>query len=233
MMLRASVVADFETPVLQFTDTALDGQGNNVTVGVIVYPTKIQVFGSRERDELAQEVGLSEDTITHLTITWQKDYAGTGKNLCTVYVNGIPNVTFEYNVNSTFGNGVLQIGQDSTDTYLYMMRMYSRALEGTEVLANMLNAIINGVEFDRATVRDNNAIMTDTIQYALARDKFNCFVIASSLSLTTSKRRTSASVACFSNISSSIHFRVPRWSPITSSVALSQKPSKGFTIRRI
>ena len=177
MMLRASVVADFDTPVLQFTDTALDGQGNNVTVGVIVYPTKIQVFGSRERDELAQEVGLSEDTITHLTITWQKDYAGTGKNLCTVYVNGIPNVTFEYNVNSTFGNGVLQIGQDSTDTYLYMMRMYSRALEGTEVLANMLNAIINGVEFDRATVRDNNAIMTDTIQYALARDKFNCFVI--------------------------------------------------------
>ena len=177
MMLRASVVADFDTPVLQFTDTALDGQGNNVTVGVIVYPTKIQVFGSRERDELAQEVGLSEDTITHLTITWQKDYAGTGKNLCTVYVNGIPNVTFEYNVNSTFGNGVLQLGQDSTDTYLYMMRMYSRALEGTEVLANMLNAIINGVEFNRQTVRDNNAIMTDTIQYALARDKFNCFVV--------------------------------------------------------
>ena len=177
MMLRASVVADFDTPILQFTGTEMGVDGNDVTVGVLVYPTKIQVLTSRERDELAQEVGLSEDTITHLAITFQKDYAGTGKNICSIYINSIPNVTFEFGANSLFGSGMLQLGQGSTDTYLYMMRIYNRALEGTEMQANMLNAIINGVEFDRQTVREKNDIMTDTIQYALVRDKYNCFVL--------------------------------------------------------
>lgn len=177
MMLMASVVADFDTPVLQFIDTKTGTDGQDVTVGLIIYPTKIQVVSNREREELSQEVGLSENTITHLCITWQKNYAGTGKNLCSIYVNGIPNVTFEYNVNSEFGEGSLQLGQNSTDTYLYMMRIYNRALEGTEILANMLNAVINGVEFNREQVRENNNIMTDSIQYALTRDKYNCFVI--------------------------------------------------------
>ena len=177
LMLRASVVADFDTPILQFTDTETGTDGQDCTVGVIIYPTKIQVFSNREREELSQEVGLSEDTITHLGITWQKDYAGTGKNICSIYINGIPNVTFEFNINALFGNGSLQLGQASTDTFLYMMRIYNRALEGTEMLANMLNAIINGVEFDREQVRNNNNIMTDTIQYALVRDKFNCFIV--------------------------------------------------------
>lgn len=177
MMLRASVVADFETPIMQFTSSVMGTEGKEVTVGVIVYPTKIQVLTNRERDELAQEVGLSEDTITHLAITLQKDYAGTGKNLCTIYINSFPNVTFEFGANSLFGDGMLQLGQGSTDTYLYMMRIYDRALEGTEMLDNMLNAIINGVEFNRQTVREKNAIMTDTIQYALVRDKYNCFIL--------------------------------------------------------
>lgn len=177
LMVRASVVADLETPILKFVDTATGATGTNVDVGCTIYPTKIQVMGSREREELKQEVGLSEDTITHLVITLQKNYAGTGKNLCTIYVNAIPNVTFEFSPNSTFGNGGLQIGQDSTDVYLYMMRIYNRALEGTEVLANFENAIFNGVEFDRETVRDKNDILTDTIQYALVRDKFNCFIV--------------------------------------------------------
>ena len=177
MMLRASVVADLDTPILQFTDSVPGVSGTNVTVGCTIYPTKIQVMGSREREELKQEVGLSEDTITHLTITLQKNYAGTGKNLCTIYVNAIPNVTFEFSPNSTFGSGGLQVGQDSTDVYLYMMRIYNRALEGTEVLTNFENAIFNGVEFDRNTVRQNNDILTDSIQYALVREKYNCFVV--------------------------------------------------------
>lgn len=177
LMVRASVVADLETPILQFIDTAMGATGTNVTVGCKIFPTKIQVMGSREREELKQEVGLSEDAITHLVITLQKNYAGTGKNLCTIYVNAIPNVTFEFSANSSFGQGGLEIGQDSTDVYLYMMRMYNRALEGTEVLTNFENAIFNGVEFDRETVREKNDILTDSIQYALVRDKFNCFIV--------------------------------------------------------
>lgn len=175
-MYRASVIADLDTPILRFTDIATGTSGTDVTVGVIVYPTKIRVLGSREQENLEQEVGLCEDTITHITLTLQKAYAGTSKNLVTLYVNGYPNVSFEYNVNSTFGNGALTIGQDSTDTYLYMMRYYDRALEGTSVLANFLNAVFSGVT-NREAVRDKNNIITDTIQYALCKDKYNCFIV--------------------------------------------------------
>lgn len=175
-MFRASVIADLTTPIIAFTDTATGTNGEPVTVGVVVYPTKIRVLGSREQENLEQEVGLCENTVTHITITLQKAYAGSSKNLVTLYVNGYPNVSFDYNVNSTFGNGSLVMGQQSTDIYLYMMRLYSRALEGTSVIANFLNAIFNGV-VNREDVREKNNIITDTIQYALCKDKYNCFIV--------------------------------------------------------
>ena len=175
-MFKASVIADLTTPIIAFTDTATGTNGEPVTVGVVVYPTKIRVLGSREQENLEQEVGLCENTVTHITITLQKAYAGSSKNLVTLYVNGYPNVSFDYNVNSTFGNGSLVMGQQSTDIYLYMMRLYSRALEGTSVIANFLNAIFNGV-VDRDDVREKNNIITDTIQYALCKDKYNCFIV--------------------------------------------------------
>ena len=183
MMLRSSVVANLDEPVLEFTQSisvpTTTIPSGTIDIGVIVYPTKILVRGTNEYSkDIVQEVGLCEDTITHLAITFSPNYTGaTGKNLCAIYVNGISNVAFAYDTNSTFGNGALKIGQDSTDVYLYLLRIYGRSLAGSEIIQILKNAIFEGVEFSRQQLDADNAIYDNGIQYQLAKSKYNCFII--------------------------------------------------------
>ena len=180
VMVRSANIADEDTPILTF----VSGTGNN-REGFILYPTKVLVLSTSSRSETLQSFGLCENVITHLAVTIQKGYNGTaGKNLCSIYVNGIPNVTFDFTGTDTFGNGGLLLGQANTDFYLYMMRIYNRALEGQDVFYNFLNAVFTGThinrgEYDREQVRDNNDILDGTgIDYHYAvRKGFNCMVV--------------------------------------------------------
>ena len=175
-MFRSSVIADMDTPVMTFTATAAGAQGD-VTVGCIVYPMKIRVLGSLEQKNIEQEVGLCEDTITHVTITKNDNYLESGKSLVTIYINGIPNISFSYNSSqSTFGQGYLSIGQNSTDFYLYMMRTYNAVLADSAVFVNYLNAIFDTI-VNRAKVREDNDIIDAGIQYSKCRTKYNCFIV--------------------------------------------------------
>ena len=180
VMVRSANIADEDTPILTF----VSGTGNN-REGFILYPTKVLVLSTSSRSEVLQSFGLCENVITHLAVTIQKGYNGTaGKNLVSIYVNGIPNVTFDFTGTDTFGNGGLSLGQANTDFYLYMLRIYNRALEGQDVFYNFLNAVFTGThinrgEYDREKVRDNNDILDGTgIDYHYAvRKGFNCMVV--------------------------------------------------------
>ena len=180
MMIRSANIADETTPILSF----VSGTGAN-REGFILYPTKVMVLSTTSASEVRQSVGLCENIITHLCVTIQRNYSGqNGKNLCSIYVNGIPNVSFAFSGTDSFGDGYLQVGQANTDFYLYMMRIYERALEGQAVFSNFLNAIFNGShinrgEYNRVQVRDNNDIIEGTsIDYHYAvRRGYNCMVI--------------------------------------------------------
>ena len=175
-MVRSRNIADYDTPLLSFVTANASG---NVE-GIRVYPTQIEVLGTQERSEVLQSCGLCEDSITHICIVLQKNYSGTaGRNLASVYINGIPNISFSFGSTSTFGSGGLMFGQEKTDGYLYMLRAYDFPLEGQMVKANFLNAIIDGVEFDRALVREKDNILDGaTVAYDLVKALgYNCMVI--------------------------------------------------------
>lgn len=181
MMVRSANIADETTPILSFMTRV-----NNENRGFILYPTKVVVLDSNSSDETIRGVGLCENVITHLAVTIQKDYGevNSGKNLVSIYVNGIPNVSFEFTAAASFGAGSLVVGQENTDFYLYMMRVYDFALEGQAVFVNFLNAIFDGDmisrgEYDRDAKRDENDILGATgIDYDTARRKgYNCMVI--------------------------------------------------------
>ena len=154
-MLKASHPSDYSEPIMTIASTT-----NDLTNGIVVYPTKIVVFGSNERSEVVQMSNYSENKITHFCVTFTKNYGGvSGRNLCSVYINGISNVNFAFNGASSFGTGNLVIGQTNTDVYLYKMRVYGTALDAQSVFNNFLNAIFDNVEFNRNNVFAKNNIL--------------------------------------------------------------------------
>lgn len=155
MMLKASNPSDYSEPMLTISSSI-----NDAVSGIVVYPTKIVVLGTNERSEVVQSVNFSENKITHITVTWVKNYGGIGgRNLVSIYINGISNVNFAFNGGSSFGTGELTIGQTYTDTYLYKMRVYGFALEAQAVFNNFLNAIFNNIEFNRNSLHEKNDIL--------------------------------------------------------------------------
>lgn len=174
---RCANIADYNTPVLSLMSTQqYDAETTN---GIILFPTKIEVLSSTKRDHVVQSVNLYENSILHLVIVFQRGYNGTAYNLCHIYVNGIRQAVFEYDGGGTFGTGTLRIGQQSSDFYLYMMRIYYKVLEDFDVLTNFLNTLTNTVDISRTGVReDNNILDTGSIDYELAkRAGYNTMVV--------------------------------------------------------
>lgn len=174
LMLMCGSPSDYSAPVFSLSS------GGATPLGIIIYPTKIVVWGSSERDEDYQSINFSENTMTHICVTLLKGYEGkSGKNLCSVYINGISNVCFAFDGQSSFGNGSLTIGQAHTDAYLYKMRVYGSALESGAVFNNFLNCIVDGVEFNRATLnRENDVLLGTAVDYDLVKAAgFNTMVV--------------------------------------------------------
>lgn len=173
-MLQCASPSDYSLPVFSLSS------GGNTPLGILIYPTKIVVWGSAERDEDYQTVNFSENAMTHICVTILKGYEGeSGKNICSVYINGISNVNFSFDGASSFGNGALTIGQAHTDAYLYKLRIYGSALEAGAVFNNFLNSIVDGVEFNRSTLNTkNNVLLGSSVDYDLVKAAgFNTMVV--------------------------------------------------------
>lgn len=173
-MLQCGSPSDYSAPVFSLVS------GGATPLGILIYPTKITVWGSAERDEDFQTVNFSENAMTHICVTLLKGYGGnTGKNIVSVYINGISNICFSFDGSSNFGDGPLVIGQANTDAYLYKMRIYGTALEPGAVLNNFLNCIVEGVEFSRQElVAENNVLLGSVVDYDLVkRAGFNTMVV--------------------------------------------------------
>ena len=169
MLLKCGHPSDYSEPVF----SAFGGGA-----GLKIFPTKIVVFGSTESNEVLQSINLSENQITHLTITFTKNYEGVnGRNLVSIFVNGISNVNFAFS--GTFGDGDFTIGQQNTDAYLYKMRVYGSALEPQAVFNNFLNAIIDNVEYNRRTTYEKNTILDgDAVDYTACKTAgYNIMVV--------------------------------------------------------
>jgi len=173
---RCSNISDYETPVLSMMDTTTFGSSTN---GIILFPTRLSVLTSADRQLTPQTVQLSEDRVLHVVVVLQREYKTTGRNLCRIYINGVQQCVFEYDGTASLGTGCLRMGQSSADFYLYTMRIYNQVLEHDSVKQNFLNSIIDGMDYTRSGVRhDNNIIDGGEISYDLCKAAgFNTMVI--------------------------------------------------------
>ncbi|MBR3467888.1 MAG: hypothetical protein IKH15_11810 [Bacteroidales bacterium] len=198
LKFKSENIADYDTPVLSFGETETVN-GVEQKRGIFLYPTKLVVLGNLNQNTVLQSIGLEEGEVHHITIVFQKGYGTvTGRNLCTIYMNGIRNIHFSYDGTATFGDGFLKVGQYSTDFCLYMMRFYNRALESGEVLANFINTIVDGDEFTRAGVRDDNDILDNSnVDYQMAKKAgYNIMVVETNATLPSIESSDSSGKTC-------------------------------------
>ena len=174
---RCSNISDYDTPILSLMSTPTYNAAT--TNGIILFPTRLLVVSSTDRQMTPQTVQLSEDKILHVMVVLQRLYKATGRNLCRIYINGVQQCVFEYDGTGSFGSGPLRLGQASADLYLYTMRVYNQVLESESVKQNFLNSIIDGMDYTRSGVRhDNNIMDGGAISYDLCKAAgFNTMVI--------------------------------------------------------
>lgn len=170
-MVKGEYSSDYSSPFFNISDA--NGKG------VSVYPTHVTVSNSIEDEN--KTVEIRENAITHVVITWQRDYNGLSDgshHLCTIYINGVNNGSFPFTSSATWGYALLTMGQNDTDTYVYMIRAYGFALGIEEVKNNYLNAMIDGAEFVRTEVAAKNNIVDGGISYShVKRAGFNTMVV--------------------------------------------------------
>lgn len=199
IMYRASAVADYDTPIFTCIDT--ETYNKDTSVGIIIFPTRILVISKETRNEVFQQLLLGEDRINHIVISFQKKFGGKANNLCRISINGVENVTFTYKDTDTFyPNTALQYGgivagQSSTDTYIYMMRIYNKGFEEQDVRANFLNAVIESANFNRLGFKaDNDVLDGNSIDYYMVKKAgFNTYVVETDQPLPSLKNPVSYS----------------------------------------
>ena len=176
--LKTANVADYNTPIMSFMSES--EYNESTTNGIIVFPTKILILNTLNRNVVQQSVIFEEGQQLHFVVVFQRGYATTGRNLCRIYINGVQQCVFEYDGSAAFGNGNLKVGQTSSDLYLYMLRYYNNtSLEASSVLKNWLNALTETLEYSRKGIRDDNDILDGVnINYDLTKQAgFNTMVI--------------------------------------------------------
>lgn len=199
IMYRASAVADYDTPIFTCIDT--ETYNKNTSVGIVIFPTRILVISKETRNEVFQQLLVGEDRINHIIISFQKKFGGKANNLCRIFINGVENVTYTYKDTDTFyPNTALQYGgivtgQQSTDTYIYMMRIYKKGFEEQNARDNFLNAVIESSEYNRLGLRDdNNIIDGNTVDYYMTKKAgFNTYVVETDQALPSLKNPVSYS----------------------------------------
>ena len=199
IMYRASAVADYDTPIFTCIDT--ETYNKDTSVGIIIFPTRVLILSKETRNEVFQQLLLGEDRINHIVISFQKKFGGKANNLCRIFINGVENVTFTYKDTDTFypntalQYGGLVLGQQSTDTYVYMMRIYNKGFEEQDVRANFLNAVIESANFNRLGFKaDNDVLDGNSIDYYMVKKAgFNTYVVETDQPLPSLKNPVSYS----------------------------------------
>lgn len=183
-MFKSANIADYDTPIFQAISTNSFDIDNKNCVGLVLYPTRLLIVTNNERQELFQQLPLSENRIIHVAVVVQREYASnSATNLIRIFINGCENVTFSIQNSSALylesDYNYLKIGQPSSDFYLYLLRQYNKALSGGQILANYLNALIESTEISRQGIKHDNDILDGgSISYDICKQAgYNTMVI--------------------------------------------------------
>lgn len=155
---RVVNVADYSDPVI----TVCDDPASPTFKGIVIRPTNILAH-SRDltTSNLTQGIDVKDESTINTQITLIRNYKVTYGNLAKIFVNGVGGRSFQFaNTDSWVNNGKIILGNDTSDLYVYVCRVYEEGFEKEDSERNYVNslplsaekkamyALINGVRND-------------------------------------------------------------------------------------
>ena len=170
---RVKNVADYEESIINLASSE-----DNNWKGLKITPKKIYLRSSQLKDDKAQSYPIKDEELVHVIVTIIRDYKNYG-NIAQIYVNGGTRCSFSYTVSDDFSSlSNLIIGSETTDIYLYKMRVYDIGFEWPSVVQNFINCLPSAAEKVAVWSRMNE-ILDDSynISYDAVKDSYNTMVI--------------------------------------------------------
>lgn len=172
LSFKVKNIADYDEPIITM---ATEGESWK---GIKIYPKKILLRSNLLKDDKSQSYPLKDEELVHIVVTVIRDYKNYG-NIAQIYVNGGTRCSFSFTTSDDFSAASnLIMGSESSDIYLYKMRIYDQGFEWPGVVQNFINCL-PGAQEKVAVWKKMNDILDDSynISYDSIKDTYNTMVI--------------------------------------------------------
>ena len=169
-------VADYDEPIITICDDATSKKFR----GLVITPSNI-LLHSRDlnSDDDVQSYDYKDEELVNVLITIIRNYKTNYGNIAQIYVNGVKKCSFEFeSADSWATNSNIVIGNNTSDLYLYTMRVYDVAFGFQDAQKNYVGSLYTSKEKADAATK-MNSIMDDSynVDYDLVYGKYNTMVI--------------------------------------------------------
>lgn len=142
LVYKVNHIADYDEPLFSICDDPSSDSFN----GIVIYPDKVVVYTNDKKSTLVQSRNFREGVRQHLQVVYANNYKGIG-NLVTIYQNGVAQCEFQYETKDLVTNaGTVKMGCDFSNTYLYSMMCYDKALAWPDAVQNWISSLSNSDE---------------------------------------------------------------------------------------
>lgn len=189
---KLSNVADYEEPIISISDDA----SSPTFKGLVIRPTNI-LLHSRDltTSNLTQGIDVKDEEYVNMQATVIRNYKINFGNLAKIFVNGSGGRSFAFeSTDSWVNNGKIILGNDTSDLYVYNIRVYEQGFDKEDSERNYvaslplssekkaMYALINGVrddvgriDFDKVNSKYNTMLIrmrggADLPHYGLSKE---------------------------------------------------------------
>ena len=145
---KVSNASDYDENIISVCD-APDSQ---LFRGIRIRPNNILVH-SRDlnTDNENQSYDIPEDTLVNVCISIIRNYKTNYGNICIIYVNGVRKKEFAFtNADSWLTAANIIIGSETSDLYLYNIRVYDKGFGTQDALQNYVATLPNSLDKRKA-----------------------------------------------------------------------------------
>ena len=175
-LFKVKNVADYNEPIISITNT--DGDD---FAGIRITPKNVLIHSADAKDDSVQDYNTIDEEVLDVIISIIPTYKEVYGSMAKIYVNGENVRTFEYTAGDRWNvESIVKLGNQTSDFFLYKMRVYERGFQSTEARDNYINSLPTTKE--KEAKKAELYAPTDDNGYALSYDscvknKLNTMVI--------------------------------------------------------
>lgn len=175
-LFKVKNVADYNEPIISITNT--DGDD---FAGIRITPKNVLIHSADAKDDSVQDYNTIDEEVLDVIISIIPTYKEVYGSMAKIYVNGENVRTFEYTAGDRWNvDSIVKLGNQTSDFFLYKMRVYERGFQSTEARDNYINSLPTTKE--KEAKKAELYAPTDDNGYALSYDscvknKLNTMVI--------------------------------------------------------